>query len=803
MHGNGLQTDCLWKPYMLLLALWECPGKAAWQPPTCLPLSPSTPHSVLGFWEVLRRGTGCASRGSSASGQEVHVVSLQGKAPANAQVTLVLGPDAFDKAPIFVLRSQEPLRWMLPSPPGKNWTFQVSPGSSVSALGPEASAEISFPETPRGLLKWVRRKHGGVTSLAEYHGVNTIYTRLGADGTAPATCRLRPDFLTPRHFASERRLQPLQTCLNPDPPQDLEVHIILSKGAAPSVLSSRPSLARLTVELHAVRRSPRWGLLLILKSEGAAQWMVHAHHLTGQLHVLASHKVVVRSTEMDLPLTVTQHTSPGLAYARDPVQWAAEQNLPAFTSYTEAERVNRFLLLIGMNEATPTPPEDPKPFGPMFLLPHRLAESPQHFPEAFSVGWGLRQEFLAEDSSAAHPLPTAKAGTERTEATLCLGEQKPLHENKDAQRVFCVSPPSTQTSPLEATMALQDPPFHLGKVLLNLEVYSSEAFVKQPGPCTVSANSRVFVEASLAVYDLCLGFTIRQCFISPSSDFSVASPYLLVQHGCAADAHITLTGPEQATQGQALPPGYQERQRLSFVLQPRSNDSIHFLHCRLALCSRELLDPSKPRGPIPQCQSKTEACEDRGEEELASGRFQRMFTKPIIVMMETPPRATTSGLGPDISPANHQGNVLKDATHSRKAQPAPIVVLPAIETEGNPPPPLVSPSLQLLLPRAWSSRQSLASPSPPSSSASPSPVDSGSFIPRQVLKKELFQIPSQLPQPQLQLALFMAPCPKTSALNTEFSGRYLHSFKSLFQCLSWLKQYLSALDNHTLFQLEL
>lgn len=43
-----------------------------------------------------------------------------------------------------------------------------------------ASAETNFPDTAKGLLKWARRKHGGVTSLAEYRGVNTIYTRLGS-----------------------------------------------------------------------------------------------------------------------------------------------------------------------------------------------------------------------------------------------------------------------------------------------------------------------------------------------------------------------------------------------------------------------------------------------------------------------------------------------------------------------------------------------------------------------------------------------------------------------------------------------
>ncbi|KAF7249071.1 Transforming growth factor beta receptor type 3 [Varanus komodoensis] len=441
----------------------------AWHPPTCLPTTATAPQPVLGFWELLRRGIGCSSRERSATGRDVHAVSLRRGVPARGQ---------------------------------------VSPGSRVSAAGPVASSEAEFLETPRELLKWARRKHGGVTSLAEYRGVNTVYLHLGADGTAPATCRLRRHFFTAMHFASERHRQPLKVCLNSDPPQDLEVHIILSKGAAP-----RPNLARLTVELHAAGRSRRRGLFLILKSEGPAQWMVQAQHLTGQLHVLASHKVVVSSTDVDLPLTVTQHMPPGLADVKDLLQYAADQKLPAVTSYTEAER------------------------------------------------------------------------------------------------------------------------------------------------------------ASLATYDLCLGFTIQQCFISPSSDPLVTSPYLLIQHGCAADIHVNLSKPEQAVQGQALPPGYQERQRLSFLLQPRSNDSIHFLHCRLTLCSREPHDPTKPKGPVPKCRDESEACKE--EEEPASERFQRMVTKPIIVTIGSPVRAATPGLKRDSLLASQQGKLLKDASHSQKTQPVP------------------------------------------------------------------------------------------------------------------------------------
>lgn len=50
------------------------------------------------------------------------------------QVTLVLGSDPPHRAPVFVLHSQEPLHWMLPSPPGKNWTFQVRKGKKSEEL---------------------------------------------------------------------------------------------------------------------------------------------------------------------------------------------------------------------------------------------------------------------------------------------------------------------------------------------------------------------------------------------------------------------------------------------------------------------------------------------------------------------------------------------------------------------------------------------------------------------------------------------------------------------------------------------
>ncbi|XP_026551875.1 transforming growth factor beta receptor type 3-like [Pseudonaja textilis] len=661
MCGSYQHIICRWR-WCLLFVLWTCSGTVAWHHLTCLPESASTSHPILGFREVLRKGKGCTSQGLSSTGQEVHIISLRKGGPANAQVTLMLAPNLLSGAPIFVLHSQQPVQWMLSSSPGKNWTFQVSLGSSISASQLVASAETDFPDSARGLLKWARRKHGGVTSFAEYRGVNTIYTRLGSGGTAQAICKLRRNFLTPKHFASERQLQPLRICQNPDPPQDLEVHIILSKGVVPSLLSSRSRLAHLTVELHAVGRSLRQGLLLILKSEGAAQWMVRVHCFTGQLHILASHQVTVSNPEKKQPLTVIQQTPPELASARDPLKYAAEQKLPAFTSYTEAERVNRFLLIIGLNEAIPGPPENHELFGPMFLSPSKLGVGRQHFPETVTVGWETKQK--EEGSSVLSTLLAPE--TDKVGSDLCYGIQNLMPEKKDIK----------EASSSEGKK-LPHHPFH--HVLLSLEVSSSEAFVKQPGFCIVSANSRVFVEASLVTFHSCLGFTIQQCFISGSSDSSVISSHLLIQHGCAADSHVNLLAPQETVQDRTSRPRYHHRQRLSFVLQPRSNDSIHFLHCRLMLCSREPQDSGKTSGSIPKCQFENKACR---REEPASGDFQRTITKPIMVTMETPLRPASPSLEPDNSLANRQGKA-KDARKLQKAQkvlttPPPVLELPAV-----------------------------------------------------------------------------------------------------------------------------
>uniref|UniRef100_A0A8C3SY44 ZP domain-containing protein n=1 Tax=Chelydra serpentina TaxID=8475 RepID=A0A8C3SY44_CHESE len=654
------------------------------------------------------------------------------------QVSLELGPAPSGRAPIFVLSSPAPMVWSLQTAQvalGEQWTFQVSPGSRVSALGGVSVTETQLPQTPRGLLHWAHEEHGGISSLAAYRGVNMVYVRLGDDGVLPGACKLRRNFLSPTHFASDLRPQSLRGCLTSDPPWDPEVHVILSKGARP-----RPP-AHLTVELQAARGccSPRRELIVVLKSEGARSWLVRIHHMAGRLRVLASHKVSVSSTEPEPDLAVSSSISLGLAHASDPMVWAMEQGLPGVTSYTEAEHVNRFLVIVGLDgdpkaPRPSIPPHRPAKISPMVWERSRAApggRSAVGLAGALSVAClservavhvnkdmlqaarlsparvTLRDPSCAAQSNGTHfllesplagcgalliPALGPTSGVVRYQNAVVLqgsgpgaapeGPPLPAGQAEDSSESIefsCFSPALSQLS--RSAEPIPDLPFHLGRVLLSLEVYSSEAFAKAQGPCTVSANSRVFVEAALAAFDPRLSFSIRLCFLSPSSSSSLDSPYILVREGCPAHPDVSLHPPHKGAAGQASPPGSQELQRLSFLLRPLYNDSIQFLHCRLALCTQEPQGQAGAyEGALPKCGPQAGACPSSSVGEPGSGRFQHTFTKPIIVTVGSLARATKATPGTaDPFPvpfplAGRRGKALKEAPRPEQGEtpPAPL-----------------------------------------------------------------------------------------------------------------------------------
>ncbi|XP_050781789.1 transforming growth factor beta receptor type 3-like isoform X4 [Gopherus flavomarginatus] len=639
-----------WSPILLLLLLWGQSAAARhWAP--CRPGLLSARHPVLGFWEQIRAGSGCASRGRSASGREVHVLILRGPVGRMGarQVSLELGPAPPGRAPIFVLSSLAPVVWSLQTAQvalGEQWTFQVSPGSRLSALGGVTVTETQLPQTPRGLLRWAHEEHGGVSSLAAYRGVNMVYVQLGDDGVSPGACKLRRNFLSQTHFASNLRPRPLWGCLTSDPPSDPEVHVILSKGAMP-----RPS-DHLTVELQVPGGccSPRRELIMVLKSESTTSWLVRIPHMAGRLRVLASHEVSVSGTESELDLAVSSSMSLGLAYARDPMAWAMEQGLPGVTSYTEAKQVNRFLVIVGLDGEAKAPHTS-------IPLPRPSKISPMVWERSWAAPGDGRTVRLAGALSV-----------------VCLSERVAVYVNKDMLQAARLSP---------ARVTLRDPSCAAQSNDTHFLLESSLAgcgALRIPALAPTSGVGQYQNAAALAAFDPRLSFSIRLCFLSPSSSSSLDSPYTLVRGGCPAHPDVSLHPPHKGAAGPALPPGSQELQRLSFLLRPLYNDSIQFLHCRLALCTQEPQGQAGAYGgALPKCGPQARACPSSHVGEPGSGRFQHTFTKPIIVTVGRLARATKPTPGTDPFPvpfplAGRRGKALKEAPQPEQGEtpPAPL-----------------------------------------------------------------------------------------------------------------------------------
>uniref|UniRef100_A0A6I8NMH2 ZP-C domain-containing protein n=1 Tax=Ornithorhynchus anatinus TaxID=9258 RepID=A0A6I8NMH2_ORNAN len=165
---------------------------------------------------------------------------------------------------------------------------------------------------------------------------------------------------------------------------------------------------------------------------------------------------------------------------------------------------------------------------------------------------------------------------------LSPGDGPEPHPGEDGVHTinFACTPPSLARGP-------QHP--QPRRPLFSLEVYGSDAFHKLPGPCTVPADSHVFVEAALARPSPNQGLSLRLCFVSPSSDPARHSPFLVLRRGCPAEPSVTFF---------SASPGAPYRARLSFRLRPLFNASVQFLHCQLGLCYQGTA-PHGPHQPPP------------------------------------------------------------------------------------------------------------------------------------------------------------------------------------------------------------
>lgn len=118
--------------------------------------------------------------------------------------------------------------------------------------------------------------------------------------------------------------------------------------------------------------------------------------------------------------------------------------------------------------------------------------------------------------------------------------------------------------------------------------------------------------------DPSLGFTVVSCFVSPNSNPSVSSDYVLIENVCPKDDSVVLQ------QQKDFPTGGSggRRKAFSFNFKSELKKSLLFLHCEMSLCSTRL-HRSQSLPPV------------RSSSLLLSGSFPLLtLNKPSAVISE-------------------------------------------------------------------------------------------------------------------------------------------------------------------------
>uniref|UniRef100_A0A2K5Q9B0 Transforming growth factor beta receptor 3 like n=1 Tax=Cebus imitator TaxID=2715852 RepID=A0A2K5Q9B0_CEBIM len=162
----------------------------------------------------------------------------------------------------------------------------------------------------------------------------------------------------------------------------------------------------------------------------------------------------------------------------------------------------------------------------------------------------------------------------------------------------------------------------LRRPLFSLKLSDTEdVFPRRAGPLEVPADSRVFVQATLARPSQRWGLALHRCSVTPSSRPAPGPALALLREGCPADASVAFPPPPPPSPGSTRPV------RFSFRLRPVFNASVQFLHCQLSRCRRLRRVRRTP------CLPQDEACAGGGSVEslAAYGPHLHTLTQPIVV----------------------------------------------------------------------------------------------------------------------------------------------------------------------------
>ncbi|XP_028678450.1 transforming growth factor beta receptor type 3-like isoform X1 [Erpetoichthys calabaricus] len=174
-----------------------------------------------------------------------------------------------------------------------------------------------------------------------------------------------------------------------------------------------------------------------------------------------------------------------------------------------------------------------------------------------------------------------------------------------------------------------------GPSLFTLDLYNSESFQRtSPGPCVTAVNSRLFVEASMLWGEPGLGLRMQSCFVSPLSHPEGTPRWPVISGTCPLDESVSFYDEEHQEERWER----QDRVRFSFILRPRFNNSVQFLHCRMSMCGVGVDGTVLRHGAhLPPCVSLDDVCTGHTTPpsgEALSGPFGRTLSKPIVVTIE-------------------------------------------------------------------------------------------------------------------------------------------------------------------------
>lgn len=345
----------------------SCVATAGPEPGSRCELSPvNASHPVQALMESFTVLSGCASRGTTALPQEVHVLNLrtvdQGPGQLQREVTLHLNPISsvhiHHKPVVFLLNSPQPLLWHLKTErlaPGVARLFLVSPGSEVQFASGNFSLtaeteERNFPHGNEDLLSWARKEYGAVTSFTELKIARNIYIKVGEDQVFPPTCNIGKNFLSLNYLAEYLQPKAAEGCVMSSQPQDKEVHII--ELITPNSNPYSAFQVDIIIDIRPSHEDPEVvkNLILILKCKKSVNWVIRSFDVKGNLKVIAPNSIGF-GKESERSMTMTKSIRDDIPSTQENlVKWALDNGYSPVTSYTVAPVANRFHLRLENHE---------------------------------------------------------------------------------------------------------------------------------------------------------------------------------------------------------------------------------------------------------------------------------------------------------------------------------------------------------------------------------------------------------------------------------------------------------------------